>query len=120
MTEKLGMLEAARLTISIAAPAARMVLSISPVEQPGREHLSIDVALIETKTTPERSKPRAASRLGPRMTRRRTSTARTARECHTILPVAGDQVLARSPAIPRTATTYAMPFGERRNEFRRI
>ena len=56
MTEKLGMLEAARLTIAIAAPAARMVLSISPVEQPGR--LSIDVALIETETLPERSKPR--------------------------------------------------------------
>ena len=58
MTEKLGMLEAARLTIAIAAPAARMVLSISPVEQPAKEHLSIDVALIETETLPERSKPR--------------------------------------------------------------
>src|SRR5262249_60612390 len=65
MTEKLGMLEAARLTISIAAPAARMVLSISPVEQPGREHLSIDVALIETETVPERSKPRGDEPPGP-------------------------------------------------------
>jgi hypothetical protein len=65
MTEKLGMLEAARLTIAIAAPAARMVLSISPVEQRGREHLSIDVALIETETLPERSKPRGAEPPGP-------------------------------------------------------
>ena len=65
MTEKLGMLEAARLTISIAAPAARMVLSISPVEQPGREHVSIDVALIETGTLPQRSKPRSGEPPGP-------------------------------------------------------
>src|SRR5262249_40026804 len=65
MTEKLGMLETARLTIAIAAPAARRVLSISPVEQLGREHLSIDVALIETKTLPERSKPRGGAPPGP-------------------------------------------------------